>query len=203
MAKKKNTNRISFKEIKDFLPEAQSLVEKITLGSGEAAKEIEVKKSLSFKEYGSFIKELADMVFVSNESGKLSYAPYTKDFSFRYLEIFYFTNIELPDGMKDVEALIGNDELFEKIDGVIGADYLAKVKACVEEAIQSKVSEINNTSKIDKIVTLFEDMLGTMSDKIGKMDAQEMLDYFKDVAPSVVEEVAKETKEQSALKAAE
>ena len=135
--------------------------------------DIEIKKSISLKEYSKMISDILDMIF-DFKSGK--YLAYNTRFAIQYNIIKYFTNIDTKNKER-IFDLLNKTEIFHYyIEPEHNPSYY-----CIEEEVLSAVDFIkqsifksNPWNDVAKSIKGFIDKLDKFADKFSDVDNQDI-----------------------------
>lgn len=198
--KNANQEAVSIEDIKKAIGDVQIDCIYVTLGTGDNAVKVLIKKHISLVETAVFVTNVLKMVFVVNEEGDEIYCPQFKDFAFKYEMVASFTNIDLQDRtLPEVELVIYNETLNEAFNNYIDSTMYSLYDA-VDDLIQYKVQKSIRQSKFDEALNAVVDTIKALTGKIDDADQGEFLKYMEDNIPGFKEELAQafqETMEQS------
>ena len=118
--------KIPFETIKTILDERMAKVNTFDFYGTE----IEVKRLIPFDEYCTAIERIIDCCY-NEESGE--YLPELRELSTRMVITAYYTNLELPEDMEELEHMMFCEELIGSIFELINQEQLREIHRAVKQ----------------------------------------------------------------------
>jgi hypothetical protein len=86
----------------------------------EIETEIAVKRHLTLKEFGDFVREMTAVDFVKNDKGVMEYCPYHGRILFPVLVVKYYTNLESLADLEENYAAVLNLNIYDAVISFVG-----------------------------------------------------------------------------------
>lgn len=169
-----------------------------TCGSGEGAVEVLVKPRLPLLERQSMVGDIADMVFISNEEGDVTYCPGFKKFAVEYEIINYFTNITLPVDSEKAWEFLEKTGIAARVADVLPDGYVVEIVTDANELIEYRKQELLKRSKFDAVLDNIADVVKAVGAKTEGIELPQILEYVQKNAPELKGEVEQLIKSQTA-----
>ena len=169
-----------------------------TYGDGENAVEITVKTRLTMSERITFVNDVVDTLFVTDKkTGNVIYVPSLRDFAFGYALVRYFTNVSLSGGAGKVFAFLEETQFVAWLTNIIGEEYVAKMAAYTDEAIEDRKQKEMKTSKLDELLENILSVVKAVGDETKNIDVSQIVNYVQQNAPEFADTVKKMIDEQA------
>ena len=195
MAKAKKITTVNILKAMEL---GENRVLSFTCGSGEGAVDVLVKSRLPLLERQSMVEDIADMVFISNEEGDVTYCSGFKKFAIEYEIINYFTNITLPVDSEKAWEFLEKTGIAARVAEVLPEDYIVEVVSEANELIEYRKQELLKRSKLDAVLDNIADVVKSVSAKTEGIELPQILEYVQKNAPELKGEVEQLIKSQAA-----
>ena len=180
------------KAINNYIEQKENIMENITIEainnvlvkeSSEETKldfygnELIIKHQLTFEETVSFVNEVVEACFTSEEN---EYIGEVKDFLFKANTIAYYTNIDLPSDIPEryemVYKLYAVRDFKDAVFGNIDLEQYHSINAAIDEKIDAKnyMNELLFMNKITKVMTSLEMLISNMSTALGDIKDEDV-----------------------------
>lgn len=157
-------------------------VHAVVIGGGENSIEIPVKTRLSLADRSGMVRDIASMVFVSDENGNEKYAPYLERFAREYSVMNYFTDIELPKSTDKIWEFLDTTRIADKILE-IRHRYIIEIFAEAEAMIEYKKDATLRKSKLDELLSGVIDLVKIIREKTDGIDETQIVEYVQENFP--------------------
>lgn len=194
MAKTKKITMAAIVKATDKLNERNIIA---TYGEGENAVEIAVKTRLTMSERITFVNDIVDTLFVSDNNEHTIYIPSLRDFAFGYALVRYFTNVPLSGGAGKIFAFLEETQFVTWLTNIIGEEYVAKMVAYADEAIEYRKQREMKTSKLDELLESVLSVVKAVGDETKDIDVAQIMNYVQQNAPEFADTVKKMIDEQA------
>ena len=162
---------------------------------------IQVRKHISYVERLKLISEIAAYVFpvVDGIYDISNYEPAQEEFAVRFTILSYFTDLKLPTDAKVLGDLVMNTSLYDDVEKLIGADYLADIILQADQIIDTnkELAIKNNTANL--LLVKIGDIMGKIGDKFKDINIDEiknLMGKFKDInSDKIIETILNQNKE--------
>lgn len=169
-----------------------------TYGEGENAVEITVKTRLTMSERITFVNDVVDTLFVADKkTGSIIYVPSLRDFAFGHALVRYFTNVSLSGSAGKIFAFLEETQLVVWLTNIIGEEYVAKMAAYTDEAIEYRKQREMKTSKLDGLLESILSVVKAVGDETKDIDVAQIVNYVQQNAPEFADTVKKMIDEQA------
>lgn len=194
MAKTKKITMAAIVKATDKLNERNIIA---TYGEGENAVEIAVKTRLTMSERITFVNDIVDTLFVLDNNERTIYIPSLRDFAFGYALVRYFTNVPLSGGAGKIFAFLEETQFVTWLTNIIGEEYVAKMAAYTDEAIEYRKQREMKTSKLDELLESILSVVKAVGDETKDIDVAQIMNYVQQNAPEFADTVKKMIDEQA------
>lgn len=163
---------------------------------------IQVKPVVGLDTFASAVENAAASCF--DEADK--YVPWMRDIAFAYSVIVAYTNIEVPEDLNDLFALLTGTDIYSHIVGAIDENQLAmldrairrKIRHILDEQNSSREQELDRALAMLNFITQKYNEIGMIFNEIMGDDMKALMEKLQDHAYDVSSEVA-EIKEKLGL----
>lgn len=139
--------------------------------------EILIRRTISYDEMSVFVKTVVNACF-DEETG--AYEPQNRDFMYKYGEILFFTNVELPketgEAYDIVYALNLNDIIEEHAD----IHQIADIQNAISEAIEYRLEQ--NLDSLKAELRKFKDVFMALGETMSSIDPEDIRVAMKAIA---------------------
>lgn len=174
----------------------------VVLGKDDAKITIQVRPVVDLSTFASAVENAAASCF--DEDGK--YVPWMRDIAFGYSVIAAYTNVEIPDDLNDLFALLTGTDIYYNVVNAIDENQLAmldhairrKVKHILDEQNSAREQELDRALAMLNFITQKYNEIGMIFNEIMGEDMQVLMEKLRDHAQDVSGEV-EEIKEKLGL----
>lgn len=128
-----------------------------------------IRKIIPFEAVHSFVNSVADACF-NSETG--AYEPENRDFMYKYCEIVFFTNVELPLDFDDAYDVVYITNLNDMIHEYADQYQIADIQSSITEAIQYRIDQ--NLDSLKAELRGFEDVFKKLGETMSAIDPEEI-----------------------------
>ena len=166
----------------------------VTLDNGISQMVIQVTPLLDMDTFASAVESVANTCFDKN--GK--YIAWVKDIAFMHVVLSSYTNLTVPEKLKDEFDLLVGTDVYRNVVDVIDADQFYMLKAAVSKKIRATMEE-NNSSReqeLDRALTMLNLItqkyyeIGTIFNEVMGDDMKALMEKLRDHAKDVSGEVS-------------
>lgn len=179
---KKKSNRISVNSLEKVIKEKYKAT---TMVEWEGL-EIEVKKNLSFSDMMSFVKDVVEACFTSNDT----YLPEVKEFAVKASVIEYYTNVALPQSPQKSYDIINCTDLLNVITPNINAQQLTEMYVAIDKRLdylsKTQIEAINK--RMDELLERFEELESTLSNTFNGIEKDKMIGLIDAISNGAFDE---------------
>lgn len=169
---------IKAEAFKEYMNDHFPMTKMVTVGDID----IEVKYHLTFDEMVDFVDNVVDSCFQDNGE---TYIPEFKDYMIREQIIFWYTNIELPENIRDrYNFLYGSDLISRIIDEAINRNEFNNILQAIDLQIDHMrdVYHMQYKQKIDEIYSSITGITDQVAKLYEDMSDEQLVDLVKAVA---------------------
>lgn len=167
-------------------------------GEGENAIEVTVKTQLALSERIEFVSDIVDTLFISSENGVV-YLPSLREFAFAYAAVRYFTNIPLTGNAGKLFTFLEETQLLPWVVHIVGTEYMSKMFAYADEAIEYRKQRELKASKLDELLDRIMAVVNTVNDETQNVDVAQIVNYVQKNMPEFADTVKAMVNEQAAV----
>ena len=188
MAKK--VNKINTASIMKAMELVEQKTAELIVGSGDSQVIISVKKRLSLYERSDMVESIASMVWAQGDDDAVVFAPYLREFAYKFNIINYFTNINLPAKIDNVWEFIDGTDIVERVVDVVGGGYIEHIIREADEAIEYKKAELMKRSRLDSVLDALLGVAKAADQKVDSMDVGRLIEFASQNNPELKEGLA-------------
>lgn len=128
-----------------------------------------VRKIISYDEMSAFVNAVVSSCF-NTETGE--YEPQNRDFMYKYGEILFYTNVQLPSETAEAYDLVYAMDLNDFVERHINPHQLADIQSSIAEAIDYRLEQ--NVDVLKAEMKKFEDIFVQLGETMSKLDPDDM-----------------------------
>lgn len=131
--------------------------------------ELIVRNYISYDEMVSFVNAVVSACF-NEETGE--YEPQNRDFMYKYGEIIFYTNVELPKDTSEAYDVVYALDLNEVIEEHVNIRQIADIQQSISEQIEYRMEQ--NTDALKAELRKFEDVFRALGETMSVISPEEI-----------------------------
>lgn len=128
-------------------------------------KDLVIRRTIAYDEVRNFVNAVVEACF-NKETGE--YEPQNRDFMYKYGEILFYTNVELPQETSAAYDIVYALNLNDIIEDNIDAHQLADIQSAISEAIDYRLEQ--NLDSLKAELRKFEDVFKAIGETMSAID---------------------------------
>jgi hypothetical protein len=136
-----------------------------------------IRHVISYDEMSAFVKAVVDACF-NEETGE--YEPQNRDFMYKYGEILFYTNVELPKETTEAYDVVYALDLNDYIGRHADQHQLADIQSAISEAIDYRLEQ--NLDALKAELRKFENVFVELGDTMSSIDPDEIKKTMASIA---------------------
>lgn len=147
-------------------------------GEGENAFTIHIYPVLTFERRMLLVNRIADGVFPGDEKSINDYAPQYLGLVQKFNTLLYFTDIQLPTSLNDLQTILNYTPIYQDVAAILGSELVSifdDANALIEVRKQYLIRKTDTNALTAKLSNTVKDFMG----KISKEDVEKAFEAIK------------------------
>jgi len=151
----------------DQLQEIAKDIERVTIVDWHGYKVV-VRKAITQSEMLAFVKTVVESCFDDNGE----YTPENRDFMYRYCQILFFTNVDLPTESTEAYEFVYHLDLNNIVNMYAERYLLADIQSAIEEKVRYRLD--TELDEMRKQVEQIAQVVGALNESISSVDPEDI-----------------------------
>lgn len=181
--------KVAYKDWSKAVESYGNVTENITIGSGDSAVDVEVKKYIPFEEYIDAVNEVVEMC---TSGDRVFYS--MRDFAFKVVVLKHYTNINCDVSLEHMSELIYKTDIIDKVCKVTRGAM--KMHAVIGKELNRINNEAMSTREIERMARKINEFFEKIPDFVGDVsddDLKNLIDFAGKVSDMNPTEIYKES----------